>query len=147
MRKLKQSKEGRNINDEVNATAPAVSLDTTVETDVDYWKNKHLKEKEMRRNEQQIHRNSVEKKEQILLLQQNITEKDTEILETDPVVMDLVEVPVTIAETMTGEEGGEDHPEMIKTPGVLTGGKTETEDPVEIGIMMDQVLYLRLIPS
>ena len=63
-------------------------------------------------------------KEQILLLQQDITEKDTEILETDLVVMDLVEVPVTIAETMTGEEGGEDHPEMMKTPGVLTGGNT-----------------------
>ena len=79
-------------------------------------------------------------------MQQDISEKDTEILETDPVVMDVVEVPVTIAETMTGE-GGEDHPEMIKTPGVLTGGNTETEDPVEKGIVMDQVLYLRLILS
>ena len=80
-------------------------------------------------------------------MKQNITEKDTEILKTDPVLMDLVEVTVTIAETMTGEEGGEDHPEMIKTPGVLTGGKTETEDPVETSIVMGQVLYLKLILS
>ena len=80
-------------------------------------------------------------------MKQDITEKDTEILKTDPVVVDLVKVPVTIAETMTGEEGGEDHPEMIKTPRVLTGGKIETEDPVETSIVMDQVLYLRLILS
>ena len=59
-------------------------------------------------------------------------------------MVDLVKVPVTIAETMTGE-GGEDHPEMIKTPGVLAGGKTETEDPVETSIVMGQVLYLKLI--
>ena len=78
-------------------------------------------------------------------MQQDITEKDPEILETDPVVMDLVEVPVTIAETMTGEEGGEDHPEMIKTPGVLTGGNTKIEGPVETSIVMDQVLYLKPI--
>ena len=83
-------------------------------------------------------------KELILLLKQDITEKDTEILKTDPVVVDLMKVPVTIAETMTGE-GGEDHPEMIKTPGVSAGEKTETEDPVEINTVMGQALYLKLI--
>ena len=84
-------------------------------------------------------------KEQILLMQQDITEKekDTETLETDPVVMDPVEVPVTATETMTGEEGGEGHPEMIKNPGVLTRGNTEPEDPVQTGTVMDQVLCSR----
>ena len=77
-------------------------------------------------------------------MKQDITEKDTEILKTDPVVVDLMKVPVTIAETMTGEEGG-GHPEMIKTPGVSAGEKTETEDPVEINTVMGQALYLKLI--
>ena len=83
--------------------------------------------------------------EQILLLQQDITERDTEILETGPVVMDLEEVPVTTAEIMTGEEGGEGHPEMIKNLGVLTRGNTDPGDPVETGTVMDQVLCLRQI--
>ena len=65
MRKLKQNKKEKNINDELNATAPANSLDTgetqPVETDVDYWRNKYLREKEMRKNEQKNQGRTIER--------------------------------------------------------------------------------------
>ena len=69
------------------------------------------------------------KKEQILHLKQDIIEKDAELLEIGPALMDLMESPVT-AETLTGEEAGEDSPEMIRISRMLTGAKTEPGDTV-----------------